>query len=66
MTDTNFAKTISDFWEAAGKTTSYAQKDLFQVSIGYVVTLGGAIAAIGNVLGGLKGRPQKLPTDEAS
>jgi hypothetical protein len=30
MTDTNFAKMISDFWEAAGKTTSDAQKNLFQ------------------------------------
>jgi hypothetical protein len=30
MTDTNYVKMISDFWEAAGKTSSEAQKDFFQ------------------------------------
>jgi hypothetical protein len=34
----------------------YAQKDLFQVSIGYIVTLGAAITAITNGLSGIRSR----------
>ena len=34
----------------------YAQQDLFQVSIGYVVTIGAAITAIANALSGMRGR----------
>ena len=34
----------------------YAQKDLFQGVIGYILSLGAAVAAIANILGGLKGR----------
>jgi hypothetical protein len=34
----------------------YAQKDLFQGLMGYILSLGAAIAAIANILGGLKGR----------
>jgi hypothetical protein len=34
----------------------YAQKDLFQGVIGYVLSLGAGVAAIANILGGLKGR----------
>jgi polyhydroxyalkanoate synthase subunit PhaE len=30
MTDTNYLKMISDFWEATGKSTSEAQKDFLQ------------------------------------
>jgi hypothetical protein len=30
MTDTNYLKMISDFWETTGKSTSEVQKDLFQ------------------------------------
>jgi poly[(R)-3-hydroxyalkanoate] polymerase subunit PhaE len=30
MTDTNYLKMISDFWETTGKSTSEAQKDFFQ------------------------------------
>jgi hypothetical protein len=41
----------------------YAQKDLFQSAIGYVVTLGAAATAIANFLGGFKGRP--APKKEA-
>jgi hypothetical protein len=39
----------------------YAQKDLFQVSIGYMVTLGAAITAIANALAGFKGRLGAAP-----
>ena len=34
----------------------YAQRDLFQVSIGYVVTVAGALTAVVNVLGSFRGR----------
>jgi hypothetical protein len=34
----------------------YAQKDLFQASIGYIVTIGGAVTAVLNVLGGAKSK----------
>jgi hypothetical protein len=40
---------------------SYAQKDLFQGAIGYVLTLGAAVTAIGNILGSIKGRATKAP-----
>jgi hypothetical protein len=40
---------------------SYAQKDLFQGAIGYVLTLGAAVTAIGNILGSIKGRASKAP-----
>jgi hypothetical protein len=39
----------------------YAQKDLFQSAIGYVVTLGAAVTAISNLLGGLIGRSGTVP-----
>jgi len=39
----------------------YAQKDLFQGALGYVLTLGAAVTAIANVLGSLKGRPAGVP-----
>jgi hypothetical protein len=39
----------------------YAQKDLFQVSIGYVVSFGAAATAIANVLSGFKGRAGSAP-----
>lgn len=39
----------------------YAQKDLFQVSIGYVVTLGAAVTAIANALSGMRGRSAAAP-----
>lgn len=39
----------------------YAQKDLFQSAIGYVVAIGGAVAAISNLLGSFKGRPGTVP-----
>ena len=39
----------------------YAQKDLFQSAIGYVVTLGAAVTAISNLFGGLKGRSATVP-----
>jgi len=46
----------------------YAQKDLFQGVLGYILTLGAAVAAIGNILGGLKGRAGSLikSTDSSS
>jgi hypothetical protein len=34
----------------------YAQKDLFQLSIGYIVTLGGAVTAVLNLLGSFKSK----------
>jgi hypothetical protein len=40
---------------------SYAQKDLFQGAIGYVLTLGAAVTAIGNIFGSIKGRAPKAP-----
>jgi len=39
----------------------YAQKDLFQGAIGYVLTLGAAVTAIANVLGTIKGRSANAP-----
>jgi len=39
----------------------YAQKDLFQGFIGYILSLGAAITAIANILGGLKGRASSAP-----
>jgi hypothetical protein len=46
----------------------YAQKDLFQGAVGYIVTLGGAVAAIANLLGNIRGRagtPEKAPDTAA-
>ena len=34
----------------------YAQKDLFQTAIGYIVALGAALKAISNLFGTFKGR----------
>ena len=34
----------------------YAQKDLFQVSIGYMVAVGGALTAVVNFLGSIRGK----------
>src|SRR5262249_49401238 len=39
----------------------YAQKDLFQGAIGYVLTLGAALTAIANILGNFKSRAQSAP-----
>jgi hypothetical protein len=37
----------------------YSQKDLFQISLGYIVTLGGAITAIMNLVGTMSGQSSK-------
>lgn len=39
----------------------YAQRDLFQVSIGYVVTLTGAMTAVVNLLGSFRSRLSRAP-----
>jgi hypothetical protein len=39
----------------------YAQKDLFLGAIGYVVALGAAVTAVGNLIGGIRGRPGTPP-----
>jgi len=39
----------------------YAQKDLFQGFIGYILSLGAAITAIANILGGFMGRASSAP-----
>ena len=39
----------------------YAQKDLFQGVMGYVLTLGAAVTAIANILGSLRGRLASAP-----
>jgi hypothetical protein len=43
----------------------YAQKDLFQTAIGYVVALGAAAAALSNLLGGFSGRSRTGTKAEA-
>jgi hypothetical protein len=44
---------------ALGGWLLYSQKDLFQISLGYIVTLGGAITAIMNLVGTMSGRSAK-------
>jgi hypothetical protein len=39
----------------------YAQKDLFQGVLGYLLGLGAAVAAITNIVGGIKGRATTAP-----
>jgi hypothetical protein len=39
----------------------YAQKDLFQGVLGYLLGLGAAVAAITNIVGGIKGRATTMP-----